>query len=158
MSNQPKQASSIAAGAGRQLNVLGHVVNIMLGSAETQGDCYVFEVISPPGRFVPPHVHEHEDEYGYLVEGAWEVFLDGRIFQAQPGAVIHCPRHTAHGFRNIGTTPGKMIWVATPGANDERFFVELGALPADAPPNMQKVMGIFTKYGVQALPPPESWL
>ena len=157
MSNQSKQATIIAVGAGRKLNVLGHVVNVMLGMAETQGDSYVFEVISPPGFFVPPHLHEHEDEYGYLIEGDWEIFLDGRIYQAKSGAVIHCPRHTSHGFRNIGTTTGKMIWVATPGANNERFFAELGTLPVDAPPDMQKVVGIFTKYDVQALPLPESW-
>jgi quercetin dioxygenase-like cupin family protein len=154
MSTESKQAATIAAGQGRQLNVLGHTVTVMLGSAETRGDSYVFEVISPAGGVVPPHVHEHEDEYGYIVEGVWEVFLDGRTGEAKPGAVIHCPRRTSHGFRNVGPTPGKMVWLSTPGAAVERFFDELGALPADAPPDMQKVVGIFTKYDIQVLPPP----
>lgn len=157
MSSNSKQSTIIATGAGQKLNVLGHVVNVLLGQAETNGDSFVFEVISPPGLFVPPHCHEHEDEYGYLVEGDWEIFLDGRLFQAKAGSVIHCPRHTSHGFRNIGATTGRMLWVATPGANNERFFLDLGSLPADAPPDMQKIMGIFGKYAVQVLPVPESW-
>ena len=153
MSNKSKQATAIRE--GRRLNVLGHVVNAMLGNAETQGDGYIFEVISPVGGVIPPHVHQHEDEYGYIVEGVWEAFLDGRTYEVGPGAVIYCPRHTSHGFRNIGSTPGKMIWFANPGTNDERFFDELGTLPADAPPDMEKVVGIFDKYSVQIAPMPE---
>ena len=154
MSNQAKQASITETGKGRKLNVLGHVVNVMLDSTDTQGDSSVFEAISPPELAVPPHVHEHEDEYGYVVEGLYEIFLDGRTFEAKSGAVLHCPRRTSHGFRNIGESTGKMIWISTPGAAVERFFDELGALPADAPPDIQKVIGIFTKYDMQVLPPP----
>jgi quercetin dioxygenase-like cupin family protein len=157
MSTEAKQATTIAAGQGRQLNVLGHTVNVMLGGAETRGDSFVFETISPPGLFVPPHVHQHEDEYGYIIEGVFEVLLDGRTYEAGAGAIIHCPRRTSHGFRNVGPTPGRMIWLSTPGAQVERFFDELGALPADAPPDMQKVVGIFTKYDIQVLPLPGTW-
>jgi hypothetical protein len=41
-----------------------------------------------------------------------------------------------HGFRNIGAIVGKTLWTVTPGDSFEPFFEELGALPADAPPNM----------------------
>jgi quercetin dioxygenase-like cupin family protein len=154
MSSNSKQAAITDTGEGRKLNVLGHAVTVRLPSADTNGDSWVFEVITPPGLAVPPHVHEYEDEYGYIIEGVWEVFLDGRTYEAKSGAVLHCPRHTSHGFRNIGSTTGKMIWLSTPGAAVERFFDELGALPADAPPDMEKVVGIFAKYSIQVVPPP----
>jgi quercetin dioxygenase-like cupin family protein len=154
MSSIPKEASIIDAGQGRKLNVLGHVVNVMLTSAETQGASFVFEAVSPAGLAVPPHIHEHEDEYGYIIEGVYEVFLDGETFEATSGAVIHCPRHSAHGFRNIGSTSGRMIWISTPGANVDPFFNELGALPVDGPPDLDKVAGIFAKYAMQVFPPP----
>lgn len=157
MPGKSKQATIIDAGEGRKFHVLGHTVSVMLGSAETQGDSFVFEAISPPGLFVPPHVHKYEDEYGYITGGVYEIFIDGRIYTARTGAVLHCPRHTSHGFRNIGSTPGKMIWLSTPGASVERFFDELGALPADAPPDMEKVAGIFDNYSIQVLPLPGSW-
>jgi hypothetical protein len=47
-----------------------------------------------------------------------------------------------------------MMWLSTPGAAVERFFDELGALPADAPPDMEKVLAIFAKYEIQVLPTP----
>jgi quercetin dioxygenase-like cupin family protein len=154
MSSKTKQATIIDAGKGRKLTVLGHGFNVLLASTDTHGDGYMFEVITPAGYFVPPHAHEHEDEYGYIVEGDYEFFLDGRTYEAKTGAVLHCPRHIAHGFRNIGSTPGRMIWISTPGAKVEAFFDELGALPADAPPDMEKVGAIFAKYDIQAFPPP----
>lgn len=154
MSSESKQAQIIDAGKGRKLNVLGHVVNVMLTSADTQGASYVFEAISPAGLVVPPHRHEHEDEYGYIAEGVYEIYLNGQTYEAQAGAVLYFPRHSAHGFRNIGATTGKMIWLSTPGAQVECFFDELGALPVDAPPDMEKVAGIFAKYDMQVFPLP----
>lgn len=154
MSTQTAQAAIIEAGEGRKLNVLGHAVTVRIPSANTNGDSWMFEVISPPGMAVPPHVHEYEDEYGYIIEGVWEIILDGQIYEATAGAVVHCPRHTSHGFRNIGSTTGKMLWISTPGAAVERFFEELGALPADAPPDMEKIAGIFAKYSIGIVPAP----
>jgi quercetin dioxygenase-like cupin family protein len=154
MPNNTKQATVVKSGEVRQLNVLGHPFTMLLTSADTQGDSFMFEVISPPGAVVPPHVHQHEDEYGYIAEGIYEVILDGRTYEAKAGGVLHCPRQTSHGFRNIGSTPAKMIWVSTPGANVERFFTDLAALPADAPPDMEKVISIFAKYDIQVAPPP----
>lgn len=154
MSNKSKEATIIEAGKGRQLNVLGHTVNVMLGSAETQGDSFVFEAISPAGLVVPPHVHENEDEYGYIAEGVYEIYLGEHTYEARIGAMLYFPRHIPHGFRNIGSTTDKMIWISTPGARVESFFNELGALPTDAPPDMQEVASIFARYDMQVFPPP----
>lgn len=154
MSSKSKVATIIDQGEGQKLNVMGHSATVMLTQQETNGDAYVFTVVSPPGAGIPPHVHEREDEYIYIAEGAYEIFLNGRTHEAQTGALLHFPRHISHGFRNIGTTPSKTVWTVTPGANFEPFFAELGALPVDAPPDLQKVAAIFRKYGMEVLPPP----
>jgi quercetin dioxygenase-like cupin family protein len=154
MSSKAKIATIIDQGEGQPLNVMGHSATIMLTQQETNGDAYVFSVVSPPGAGIPPHVHEREDEYIYVAEGRYEIFLNGRTHEATAGAMLHFPRHIPHGFRNIGATPGKTVWTVTPGANFEPFFAELGALPADAPPDLQKVAAIFKKYGMEVLPPP----
>ncbi|MCA9839659.1 MAG: cupin domain-containing protein [Trueperaceae bacterium] len=126
----------------------------MLGKQETQGDSFMFETISSAGMAVPPHKHENEDEYGYVIEGTFEVYLDGQTFKATNGAVIYCPRHSWHGFRNIGSTTAKMVWISTPGASVEQFFEDLAALPSDVPPDMEKIIAIFGKYQMEVLPPP----
>jgi quercetin dioxygenase-like cupin family protein len=150
---QSKQATITFGGEGRPLNILGHRVTVLLSKAETNGDGYVFAVSTPAGHSIPPHVHEREDEYIYVAEGTFEIFLNGRTHEAGAGSLLHFPRYIPHGFRNIGATPGKTIWTVTPGANFETFFDELDALPP-GPPDMQQVVGIFAKYGMEVLPPP----
>ncbi len=95
MSSKSKQATVVDAGKGRQLNVLGHTVNVMLANADTQGDSFVFETIAPPGYVVPPHVHQHEDEYGYVAEGVFEIFLIGAPAKPRPEPCCTFPRYRA---------------------------------------------------------------
>ena len=39
----------------------------------------------PPGTFVPPHIHPTQDEFIYMLEGQFELMLDGRTAIANPG-------------------------------------------------------------------------
>jgi quercetin dioxygenase-like cupin family protein len=153
MTNKPAQV--ILSDEGRSMNVLGHTATIKLGRAETNGDYYTFELVSPPGLGVPPHVHQHEDEIIYVVEGEFAVWLAGDVITATAGATIHFPRYTPHGFQNVGATVGKTLWTVVPGANFEPFFDELGALPP-GPPDLAKVAAIFGSYSLDLLPPPET--
>jgi uncharacterized cupin superfamily protein len=72
--------------------VLGNEVILKPTNSATSGGYYVFEATTPPGAGVPPHVHQHEDEIIYIIEGEYEVFLDGRTHKASNGAVINFPR------------------------------------------------------------------
>jgi quercetin dioxygenase-like cupin family protein len=147
-----KPARVIPLPEGRTMNVLGHAVTIKLACDETNGDYYTFEVVSPPGLGIPPHVHQHEDEVIYVVDGEYAIWLAGEVFTATTGATIHFPRYTPHGFQNIGARPGKTLWTVMPGANFEPFFDELGALPP-GPPDLAKVAAIFGRYSIDLLPP-----
>jgi quercetin dioxygenase-like cupin family protein len=153
MLTETKAATVVQSGQGRPLNILGHAVTIKLAQQETDGNYYVFEVVTPPGHGIPPHVHSREDEIIQVIEGEYEILLGEQTYQAKPGATLHFPRHIPHGFRNVGSTPGTTFWTVIPGANFEQFFEELGALPA-GPPDMAKVVAIFGKYGMEVLPPP----
>jgi quercetin dioxygenase-like cupin family protein len=150
-----KPARVVLPAEGKVMNILGHTATIKLGRDETNGDYYVFEVVSPPGFGIPPHVHQHEDEVIYVVEGEYAVVLGGEVCTAQAGATLHFPRGTPHGFQNVGATPGKTLWHVTPGANFEPFFDELGALPP-GPPDLASVAALFGRYGMDILPPPEA--
>ena len=153
MANKP--ARVITPAEGKTMNILGHTAKIKLGCEETNGDYYVFEVVSPPGLGIPPHVHQHEDEVIFVVEGDYAIVLGGEVFTAKAGATLHFPRGTPHVFQNVGTTLGKTVWHVTPGANFEPFFDELGALPP-GPPDLAAVAALFGRYGMEILPPPEA--
>lgn len=153
MLNTTKEATVINPGAGAKMSVMGHAVAQKLTGQETSGDYYVFEVTSPPGTGIPPHVHRNEDEIIYVVEGNYTIFLGGQMWEAPAGALLHFPCGVPHGFQNTGDTPGRTLWMVTPGAGFEKFFAELGALPADQPPDMAKVVEIFQRYDIEILPP-----
>lgn len=158
MSTKLNTAAIVNEGQARKLNILGHDFSVFLGSAATEGNAYIFEVVTPPGMFVPLHRQPHEDEYGYVIEGELEVYLDGQMFPAHSGSVIYLPRGTTHGMLNTGTTPCKVIWLSTPAAKVEASFNELAALPAGGPPDMGKLVALFAKYDMELFAPPASWL
>lgn len=136
---------------------LGNEIRLKLSSSETGGALYVFEILTPPGVFVPPHVHRHEDELLHVIEGEYEIFLDGRTYKAGPGALVNLPRLSPHGFGNVGKKPARAVFTIVPGANFERFFEELCALPADEPPDLVKVTEIFNRYGMAMVEMPSQF-
>jgi quercetin dioxygenase-like cupin family protein len=145
-------ATVVANGQGKKLNVLGHSVIVKLAKQETEGNYYVFEVITPPGLGIPPHMHDHEDELIYVVEGEFEIMLGNKNFTAKAGDEVYFPRHIPHAFQNIGIKAGKTIWTVVPGGNFEEFFEQLASLPAGQP-DLQVVAEIFAAYGMKLLIP-----
>ena len=149
-----KEASVIQSGEGRKLNILGHTATIKLAQHTTEGEYYVFEVVTPPGHGIPPHVHSREDEIIHVLEGEYEIQLGDQTYQVKAGGLLHFPRYIPHAFRNVGRESGTTLWTVIPGGNFEKFFEELGALPVGGPPDMAKVAAIFGSYGMEVLPLP----
>ena len=150
MQNTNLTATVVHKGYGTKLNVLGHSVTVKLSKQETNGNHYVFELITPPGLGIPPHVHDREDELIYIAEGEFEILLGDKHFQAKEGDEIFFPRHIPHAFQNTGTKAGKTIWTVVPGGNFEEFFNKLSSLPAGEP-DLQLVAEIFSEYGMKIL-------
>ncbi len=152
MQTTSPKAKVATTALGKKFNVLGHAITAILAKQDTGGNYYVFEVVTPPGMGIPPHVHEHEDELIYIVEGEFEILLDDNTYQAKAGDELFFPRHTPHGFQNTGSRAGKTIWTVVPGGNFEEFFDKLGELP-QGEPDLQLVAEIFAAYGMRILVP-----
>jgi len=145
-----KSATVVAATKGKRFHVLGHDIRATLTAAQTRGEYYTFECVTPSGVGIPPHVHASEDEVIQITDGEFEVMLDGRLQRANPGSLLHFPRRIPHSFANVGATTGKTLWTVIPGSGFEKFFDELGALPK-GPPDLDKVAEIFARYGMEIL-------
>ena len=148
METHSRKATVIPPREGRRMLVIGHEITPKLTPAETAGDAYVFEALTPPGVGVPPHVHQHEDELLRILKGEYEIFLDGRTYKVTEGAWINFPRLVPHGFRNIGNQPGYTMFTVVPGAKFEKFFEDLSALPPTEPPDKTKIAEIFGRYDI----------
>jgi quercetin dioxygenase-like cupin family protein len=90
----------------------------------------------PPGFAPPPHIHDHEDEAFYVLDGDVELQIGDEVSRIAAGTFAFVPRGTVHRFSCVGERPGRMLIAFTPGGLDQ-FFRESGRPAVDdgpAPP------------------------
>ena len=157
MAGEPK---AIRSGEGQTRRVLGNAFAFKVLSADTQDAYALFEITSPPNGGIPPHINTRESETHVVLHGRYRFVLGGETHEAGPGAVFFVPPGTLHAFQNVGTEPGRMLLVPSPGRNNETFVVKLaerfgGDLPASGPdPEMLKALGALAQqFGVEPRSP-----
>jgi oxalate decarboxylase/phosphoglucose isomerase-like protein (cupin superfamily) len=91
---------------------------------------------------VLPHVHLHEDEYSYVLEGTIGARVGDHEVVAGPGSYVIKPRGLMHTFWNAGPGPARLLEVIAP-AGFETYFIELAE--AGDPGRRQE---LAAKYGV----------
>lgn len=134
-------------GGGRQVGVLGARSTFKVLSAETGGAYAVLEQQVPPGVGPPLHVHRHETEIFYMLEGQFEVTVGGQTIAAPAGAIATCPRDIPHTFRNVGTTTGRLLLTVIPGRFAD-YFLEVDRLPDHDHATIKRVAA---RYGCEIL-------
>ena len=153
-----KDVTHLPPGQGtRSLWVLGELVAFKIASSQTGGAYSLFEVKTPPGSGVPPHVQHREDEAFWVLEGEYEFLVEGRTIDAGAGSLIYVPKGNLHAHKNVGKEPGRMLVSQTPGGLHERFFDEIGEEPkyasaptvSEYPPGSESVAKIAAEYGIE---------
>ncbi len=138
------------AGTGDHYWGPGDVYRFLVTGEQTGGAYFVMEAIVPPGGGPPPHIHRHEDETFYVVEGEIEFRLGERRITASAGDFVNVPRGSVHNFHNASAAPGRLILTFTP-ANIEHFFeetLERALDPTQAPPEPPEA--VAARYAVAA--------
>ena len=102
-------------GSSKVVGVLGGQSTFKVLSEQTGGAYARLEQQVPPGQGPPLHVHRHETEIFYVLEGLFEITLGDRTVEAPPGALAVGPRDIPHTFRNVGPTPSKLLLTVIPG-------------------------------------------
>jgi mannose-6-phosphate isomerase-like protein (cupin superfamily) len=91
-------------------SILGHTYWL---KAECDG-CFIFETLDPPGTFVPPHIHPTQDEFIYMLEGTFDLYLDGSWTQAKTGDLVRMPKGLPHAYitnrtsRRVHCSPSRL--------------------------------------------------
>lgn len=140
-------------GEGQRLNVLGDNQRVILTGEDTGGKYALIENFNPPGIGIPLHLHQNEDETFHVLEGEVEFQLGDEVVQAIAGTTVYLPRNTPHAFTIVGEAPAKMLIMLMP-AGLEKYFEELSQLASDTPPDMEKLMAISARYGIELLSAP----
>lgn len=146
-------------GEGKSVWLVGDLITVKVSSEETGGSFAVTEERTPPQGGPPAHLHANEDETLYVLEGEVDFLLGDQIISAGAGSSAYLPRGVVHTFKNVGTTPSRMLAVVIPGGL-ERFFLEAGeearegSSPPEGKPDVDRIVEIGRKYGVEFPPPP----
>ena len=90
-------------GEGKVVGVLRDQSTFKVTSEETGGAYAILEQKIPPGHGPPLHVHRHETEIFYVLEGEFEITIGGQKVTATAGAIVVGPRDIPHTFRNVGS-------------------------------------------------------
>jgi mannose-6-phosphate isomerase-like protein (cupin superfamily) len=149
MAEQEKKQSQgvgivLTPGSGKTIHVLGNPWTIKAGVEQTGGLISVLEGSFRPRTGAPAHIHHQHEETFYVLEGEFLFQMGTSQVKATAGTFVFVPRDVPHTFENIGTQPGKILGIMTPGGY-EKFFEELAQLPP-GPPDPAKFQEIFEKY------------
>jgi quercetin dioxygenase-like cupin family protein len=100
---------------------------IKLRASDTGGQMTIIEVTEPPGEVAPLHVHHHEDETFWLLDGSVTFQMAGREIEARPGDLVFGPRGIPHSY-TVGADGCRTLFILTPGGFEE--LVEAMSRPA----------------------------
>ena len=137
----------------------GSLVTFLAESKDTGGSFALLEAAMKPGNEPPPHIHGREDELFYVLEGAFDVFVDDEAFNLQAGECVFMPRLRPHGFI-IRSPRFRMLVLFQPGGVDGYFrSMSDSAYELDLPSKaitysmaeMEHVARGFADFGIRVL-------
>ena len=134
-----------------------HVVpHIKTDASDTGGLLSLFEDSLAPGASGPPvHVHSHEDEAFYVIEGALRMQVGDEIHEVPAGSFVWVPRGTAHGFANASDGVTRMLGLAVPGGIEHFFEAQAEYLSSlHGAPDPSELARIAAEYGNRMAGPP----
>jgi quercetin dioxygenase-like cupin family protein len=146
----------LRAGEGQAVWVVGDHYTIKVSGEQTGGAFTLIEVMVPPQSGPPPHLHRREDEMFYILDGEFEVHIDGQKLSAGPGCWVTLAKGSLHYFKNIGLTIGRMLIFAMPAGLDQ-FFLEAGRKATDTshesgavtPQDTERLLALAPNYGIE---------
>lgn len=122
----------------------GARVIIHATAEQTGGTFGIWETFTPPGKGPDLHTHTRETEVFRVMSGTYRFWCGDEVIEGPPGTVVVLPPHIPHRFQNVGSEPGSLYGIVTPGGF-EQLFIDIEATHADTP---AKVAVIEARLGV----------
>jgi mannose-6-phosphate isomerase-like protein (cupin superfamily) len=119
---------------------------IHLDTHDTGGAFCLLVDHPPAGWSLPPHRHLNEAETIHVVDGEFELEVEGRRSRLSAGQTAHVPRGAIHSGANVGDGPGRRVLVFSPSGM-ERFFLDAGAPSPEDEVDPADVLASATRHG-----------
>src|SRR4030081_160961 len=134
-------------GGGKVVGVLRDQSTFKVLSEQTGGAYAILEQKIPAGHGPPLHVHRHETEIFYILEGQFEVTIGAQKVSAPAGAIVVGPPDIPHTFRNVGSEEGRLLLTVIPG-RFANYFIDVDGVADDDHP---AIRALIAKYDVEIL-------
>lgn len=147
-----------AAPHQRALWMLNSLMIERATSEDTRGAYAMWEQWITADGNPPPHVHQHEDEAFFVLEGSIDVMVGDETHHLEAGGFAFGPRGVPHTYA-VTSGVARLLIVANP-AGSEHFFRELGvpadllSLPDPEAPDVERVVHVASLHGISILLPP----
>jgi quercetin dioxygenase-like cupin family protein len=125
---------------------------VHLDGNDTDGAFCLLVDEPPAGWSLPAHLHRGAAETIHVLEGDFEMTVDGRRTRLAAGQTIHVPPGAVHGGGNVGAVPGRRVVIFSP-AGMEGFFLEAGAPSEDAGVDPAAALASAARHGWEFVTP-----
>jgi len=129
-------------------------LKILLSGKQTNGIQAIFEDIVEPGVGPGRHIHHHQDETFFFLEGKFIAEVGGEMFEFKPGDVAFIPKGTVHAFKNVGDTSARLRYIFSPAQTIEEMFREFYKRSKEGALTMEEMAEISAKHGQEFVGPP----
>ena len=129
-------------------------LKILLSGKDTDGSQAVFEDIVEAGVGPGRHIHHHQDEIFFFLEGEFIAEVDGKMFDFKAGDIAFIPRGTVHAFKNVGKKSGRLRYIFSPANTIEDMFREFYKALEEGNLTSEKMAEISLKHGQEFVGPP----
>ena len=152
------RAYSLADGQGEAFWFVGALLQRKAGGAETDGKFALLDQTMPPGYAVPRHIHIHEDEAWYLLEGSMTFYVGERVIDVNEHGWVFAPRKVVHTFK-VGASGARALTFTFPSSFAD-FVAEMGepapelTVPQPAPVDENRLAEVALRYGIEIVGPP----
>lgn len=145
-------------GDGKAFWMLGGLYEVLLSSDDSNGAATIMQMTIPTGMSPPPHTHPGTETV-YIMDGTLKYHIGGEMLEGSPGSLFYIPADTLEWFEPTSTV--RILVTYAPGGID-KFFAEAAEParvrevppPPTAPPDVERLMAIGARYGMQIQAPP----
>ena len=101
----------------------GSAFIVRVPAADSGGEFVEMEFVIPPGGVAPPpHIHPQQVESYEVIEGSFELMVDGRWSSLAEGESASVPRGSEHTFRNRSGETARVLNWHRPAVRFEDFI------------------------------------
>jgi quercetin dioxygenase-like cupin family protein len=119
------------------------LVRTLVAGSATGNRLALLEIHESAGRGTVRHVHEHEDEVVYVLEGELTFHIGDAAQRAQAGACLVLPRGIEHSYV-VESRQGRLLVAVTP-AGLEAFLEDVRRTDSM---DVERLITVAARYGI----------